>query len=114
LLYLGELALDLGENELREGARATLLVDADVDPPIFCDYRVRTQPILVVELAGEFGVCGWRLVGVRCFVLIFVERLMRAVVELRDRGRGTVELSVLEARTRVFTDGMGVCASEGR
>jgi hypothetical protein len=64
LLYLGELALDLGEDELREGAGATLLVDADVDSSILCDYRVCTQPVFVVELARKFGVCRWRLVGV--------------------------------------------------
>jgi hypothetical protein len=39
LLYLRELSLDLGKDELREAA--ALLVNADVDSSIFCDYSVR-------------------------------------------------------------------------
>jgi hypothetical protein len=38
-LYLRELSLDLGKDELREAA--ALLVNADVDSSIFCDYSVR-------------------------------------------------------------------------
>jgi hypothetical protein len=79
-LDLSELALDLGENELREGARASFLVNADVDSSILCDYRVRAQPILVVELPREFCVGGRRLVGVRFFMR--AELLICTIVEV--------------------------------
>jgi hypothetical protein len=66
LLHLGELALDLGEDELREGA--ALLVDADVDTPIFGDDGIRAQAIDVAQLAGQLRVCGGRVVRVRRLV----------------------------------------------
>lgn len=47
MLRLSELALDLREDELGEGA--AFLVNADVDSAVFCDYCIRAQSVVLAR-----------------------------------------------------------------
>lgn len=68
-LGLGELALDLRYDELRECT--TLLVDSNIHSTIFGDCRIRVELIVVaLERARDFAVGRWGQVGGRCVLFV--------------------------------------------
>jgi hypothetical protein len=97
MLDLGELPLDLGKYELREGA--TLLVNANIDSTILCNYCIGAQLVIFArDLAWELTVCRrsfvrarWERLGDVMYAQAMMSGWSRAmgcsVIEVRDRMR---------------------------